>query len=79
MIDESQIRLSLVIKNILESYGPEWGPEHWIYDMMVRQRIACEQRQYPPSEALYWNIQEWEQVNGMDFEDYLREQLADAT
>lgn len=43
--------------------------EFWIDCQMVAERIACPRLDYPPSEAQYGSIEEWEKATGKDFVD----------
>ena len=44
-------------------------------DLMVEQRIACEERGYPASEAQYLTTEEWEQDTGMEWLPYVAANL----
>ncbi len=40
-------------------------------DARVEQRIACDERGYPYSEALYESVAEWEAANNMNWYVFL--------
>lgn len=42
-------------------------------DAMVNQRIACLERDYPYSEALYANVADWEKSTGRNWNAYIAE------
>lgn len=47
-----------------------------VNEVMIDNRIASEDGSYPFSEALFGDIEEWEQVMGEDFETIVRESMA---
>ena len=51
---------------------PAW--EFWIDVQMVEERIACERLDYPPSEAAFDSVEEWEKATGRDFVEEIASQ-----
>lgn len=55
------------------------GVGYWMIDaeleMRVEHRIACPEKGYPASEALYGSVEEWEAIKGLDWMDYVVERL----
>lgn len=47
----------------------------WEQDERIRNRIACPERGYPESEALYPTIKDWEQETGFSWGNYLLSSL----
>jgi hypothetical protein len=41
----------------------------WMHEIMVEERIACPELDYPLSEARYASIEEWEAATGKVFFD----------
>lgn len=63
-------------KDTNESEEEPGGLGNWMIDWdleeRVKARIACPQKGYPLSEALYASIEDWEKANNQDwFLDYL--------
>jgi len=44
-------------------------------DFRVENRIACEERGYPLSEALYSSVEDWEKTNGRNWINYVAEMM----
>ena len=42
----------------------------WELEQRVKHRIACDELEYPPSEALYASVHAWEKITGLDWLDY---------
>ena len=51
------------------------GLGHWMIDVdheeRVKQRIACLEKGYPESEAMFPNIKAWEEHTGKDWYEHL--------
>lgn len=57
-------------------YLPGEKLTQWMYEQQVKHRIACEQLDYPPSEALYPSIKAWEEANGTKWYSHLSRVLS---